>query len=231
MKRRVFLLTLFSVALAGAASAQVRDRTVEISPFAGYLFGGEFARGTTDLFAFDVEADDAPTYGARLGFNLNSTFQLELQVSHTETDFVTRDNDGALFGGDSEQKFGELDIDYALVYMTFNFGRRRVVPYVTLGAGVARLKPGPIVICPFNPPCFETTPDSETRFTASLGGGIKTFFTPNFGLRFDGRGYATSLTDNANNDEDFCGFSDDCDSNHRDWLTNGEVTLGLLFAF
>lgn len=231
MKRRALLLTLFSVALAGAASAQVRDRTVEISPFAGYLFGGEFSRGTTELFNFDVEADDAPTYGARLGFNLTSTFQLELQVSHTETDFVTKDDDGGLFGDDSEQEFGELDIDYALGYMTFNFGRRRVVPYVTLGAGVARLKPGPIVICPFNPPCFEQTPDDETRFTASLGGGIKTFFTPNFGLRFDGRGYATSLTDNNDDNDDFCGFFDDCDSDREDWLTNGEVSLGLVFAF
>lgn len=232
MKLRPFLLALSALAFAGAAPAQVRDQTIEISPFAGYLFGGEFSRGTTALFDFDVDADDAPTYGARLGFNLSSTFQLELQVSHTETAFVTRSgDDGGLFGSDGEEEFGDLDIDYALGYMTFNFGQRRVVPYITLGAGVARLKPGPIVICPFVPPCFEETPDSETRFTASLGGGIKTFFTPNFGLRFDGRGYATSLKNDDNDDDDFCGFSEDCDSNNRDWLTNGEVTLGLVFSF
>lgn len=230
MKLRPFLLALCALAFAGAASAQVRDRTVEISPFAGYLFGGQFSRGTTALFDFDVEADDAPTYGARLGFNLSSSFQIELQLSHTETQFVTGNEDGALFGEDSEQEFGDLDIDYALGYMTFNFGRRRVVPYVTLGAGVARLKPGPIVICPFVPPCFQVIPDSETRFTASLGGGIKTFFTPNFGFRFDGRGYATSLKNDAD-DSDSCDFFEDCDNQRRDWLTNGEVSLGLVFAF
>lgn len=230
MKLRPFVLALSALAFAGAAPAQVRDRTVEISPFAGYLFGGEFSRGTTALFDFDVNADDAPTYGARLGFNLSSTFQLELQVSHTETAFVTgNDDDGELFGGDGEEEFGDLDIDYALGYMTFNFGHRRVVPYITLGAGVARLDPHITIMC-VTAPCPQ--PDEETRFTASLGGGIKTFFTPNFGLRFDGRGYATSLKDDdGDDDDDFCGFSDDCDSNNRDWLTNGEVSLGLVFAF
>lgn len=219
MKLRSVLIAFFSLALAGAAAAQVRDRTFEISPYGGYLFGGEFSRGTTALFDFDVEAEDAATLGARLGFNVTSNFQLELQLSHTETAFVTGDDDGDLFDPDEEEEFGGLDIDYALGYMTFNFGRRRAVPYITLGAGVARLDP-------------EIPGTSEeTRFTASLGGGVKTFFTPNFGLRFDGRGYATSLGNN-NDDDGFCDdFFDDCDSERRDWLTNGEVSLGLLFAF
>jgi len=218
MKTRIAFISLMALFAVGAASAQVRDRTFEISPYAGYLFGGEFSRGSNVLFNFDVDADDAATYGARLGYNLNSTFQLELQISHTETEFVTGDDDGNLFGRDFEESFGDLDIDYVLGYMTFNFGRRRAVPYITLGAGAARLDPA-----------IRGARD-ETRFTASLGGGVKTFFTPNFGLRFDGRGYVTSLGDN--DDDDFCGgFFDDCDSDRQDWLTNGELSLGLVFAF
>jgi opacity protein-like surface antigen len=221
MKTRVLTLALAALLCAAAASAQVRDRTFEISPYGGWHFGGEFERGTTDLFDFDVETDDDFSYGVRLGYNLNSTFQLELQLSHIATEFV-EEGDGGLFEPDEELELGDLDIDYLLGSMVFNFGRRRAVPYISLGAGVARLDPDLLGA------------DEETRFTATIGGGVKTFFTPNFGLRFDGRGYATSLGDKDDDNDFFCDdddFFDDCDSDRRDWLTTGEVSLGLLFAF
>jgi hypothetical protein len=217
---RALALVLGGLAFAATASAQVRDRTFEISPFGGYLFGGEFESGTTALFDFDVDTDDAATYGIRLGYNLNSSFQLELQLSHTDTEFVTGEDDG-LFGPDPDEELGDLDVDYLLGSMVFNFGRGRAVPYVSLGGGVARLDP--------QLPGAE----EETRFTATLGGGVKAFFTPHFGLRFDGRGYATSLGESDDDDDFFCDddFFDDCDSDRNEWLTNGEVSIGLLFAF
>jgi hypothetical protein len=54
---------------------------------------------------------------------------------------------------------------------------------------------------------------------------------PHFGFRFDGRGYATSLGNNNRNDRFGCNndFFDNCDS--KEWLTNGEISAGLLFAF
>jgi opacity protein-like surface antigen len=221
MKTRALVLALAAVCCAAAASAQVRDRTFEISPFGGYHFGGKFERGTTALFDFDVETDDDFAYGVRFAYNVNSTFGLELQYSRVSTQFVTEE-DGELFGPNFEEEFGDLDIDYLLGSMVFNFGHRRAVPYVSLGGGVARLEPD------------VPGADDETRFTATLGGGVKAFFTPNFGLRFDGRGYATSLTDDNNDrrhsscDND---FFDDCSSDRREWLTTGEVSLGFIFAF
>lgn len=222
MKTRALALVLAGLALAATAAAQVRDRTFEISPFGGYQFGGEFEKGTTDLFNFDVQTDDDFTYGLRFGYNINSNFQLELQLSHTSTAFVDEEESG-LFGPDDEVELGDLDIDYLLGSMVFNFGRGRVVPYVSLGGGVARLDPDDFLGA-----------DEETRFTATLGGGIKTFFTPHFGLRFDGRGYATSLGEKDEDNDFFCDdddFFDDCDSDRNEWLTNGEVSIGLLFAF
>lgn len=221
MKTRALALVLAGVALAATAEAQVRDRTFEISPFGGYLFGGEFESGTNALFDFDVDTDDAVTYGVRFGYNLNSNFQLELQLSHTDTEFVTEEDD-ELFGPDFDEELGDLDIDYLLGSMVFNFGRGRAVPYVSMGGGVARLDP--------QLPGAE----EETRFTATFGGGVKAFFTPHFGMRFDGRGYATSLGKNDDDDDFFCDdddFFDDCDSDRNEWLTNGEVSIGLLFAF
>jgi opacity protein-like surface antigen len=220
MTLRVCTLALVAALTATAASAQVREGTVEISPFAGYLFGGEFARGTTSVFDFRVDVDDDATYGLRLGYNITDSFELEIQASHTGTHFVTDDDE--LFGDDSGN-LGDLDIDYFLGYMTFNFGHRRAVPYVTVGAGVASLDPD----IPFS------DARRDTRFTGSLGIGLKAFVNPHFGLRFDGRGYATWL-DNRNRDNRFScddnDFFDSCD-NDRDWLTNGEISFGLIFAF
>ncbi|MEO8348797.1 MAG: outer membrane beta-barrel protein [Acidobacteriota bacterium] len=221
MKFRVLVFTLLAAGASAAATAQVREGTVEISPFAGYLFGGEFARGSSSLFGFEVQADDEATFGVRLGYNLTDNFEMEFQASRTETAFVTQDDE--LFDPD-EQDFGDLTIDYFMGYGTFNFGRRRAVPYITLGAGVARLDP--------NVP--GTNARKDTRFTASLGIGVKAFVNPHFGFRFDGRGYATSLGDRNGDDGFFCdddGFFDDCDSNRTEWLTNGEISAGLVFAF
>ena len=82
-------LFLFSLLLAPVCFAQVRSGTVEISPFAGYLFGGRFERGTLAIFDSRVDVDDHATYGARLGWNLTGNVELEAQVSRTETAFVT----------------------------------------------------------------------------------------------------------------------------------------------
>jgi opacity protein-like surface antigen len=227
MKRRILLLASTALLLPALSQAQLRQGTVEISPFAGYLFGGEFSRGSNALFDFDVDADDEATWGGRIGFNLTSNFQLEVQASRTDTAFVSEEG-GDLFGG-SDQRFADLRIDYLLGYGTFSFGRRRVVPYVTIGAGVARLDPGPRedIVCV--QPC--RNPDAETRFTASLGVGLKTFVTPHFGFRFDARGYSTSLDENDDDDDFGCDdLFDDCNE-RRDWLTNGEITGGLIFAF
>jgi opacity protein-like surface antigen len=222
MKTRALVFAFAGLALAAAATAQVRDGTFEISPFGGYLFGGQFERGTTALFAFDVETDDDFTYGARFGYNLNSNFELELQLSHTETEFVPDVGD-RLFGPDDDESLGDLDLDYLLGSMVFNFGRGRVVPYVSMGGGVAILDPK------------ISGTDEEIRFTATLGGGVKTFFTPHFGLRFDGRGYATSLGESDRDDDFFCDdddfFDDDCDSDREEWLTTAEVSFGFIFAF
>jgi opacity protein-like surface antigen len=100
-------------------------------------------------------------------------------------------------------------------YATFNFGRGRAVPYFTIGAGAANLKP--------------TIPDlqtvSDTRFTAGIGGGLKYFFTPHFGLRIDGRLYSTYLGDSTV----ICGPYYTCTESN--WLSNGTANGGLIIAF
>lgn len=220
--RTAFLSGSLLLLFASAGVAQIRSGTVEISPFAGYFFGGRFPAGSNGLFTSKVDVDDHVTYGARIGWNITSSFEAEAHFSRTETHFVSPGGD-VLFGA-AGTRLGDLTIDYALGYMTFNFGRRRVVPYVTVGMGAARLDPD---VCKVrNPPCVN--PDPDWRYTASAGGGIKAFFTPHFGMRFDGRYYGTLLRRDDNDCRDH--ERDRC-RDRNDWLSNGDITGGLLFAF
>lgn len=214
MKTRVALLAL-AAALAGAvsATAQLRSGTIEINPFAGYLFGGTFTRDRDFRDNFNhahVDVDDDVTYGGRVGYNFTSLLQFEAQYSRTETHFVLRQRDF------DDQRLGDLRIDYFLAYMTFNFGHRRVVPYFTIGAGGANLVP--------NVP--DSLSRSEVRFTSSAGGGVKIFLTPHVGFRLDGRAYSTWLGDHS---RVFCDSAGVC--GHQNWLTNAEGTGGFILAF
>jgi opacity protein-like surface antigen len=216
MKIRILALAVVAAALLSASPlcAQVRQGTVEIEPFAGYLFGGRFSRGTTDLFPYSVDVADEPTYGGRVGFNITSLVELEFQYSQTQTEFELPN--GGIFGPGG-QRVGDLKIQYFLGDTTFNFGHSRFVPYVTIGAGAAELTPR----------ITGVNTSSDTRFTASFGGGLKTFITPHFGLRFDGRAYTTSLGDRNHS----CGGCDSCGCEDTNWLTNGTATGGILIAF
>lgn len=221
---RISLLLLAAYLLAPICSAQVRGGTVEINPFAGYLFGGRFPQGTLAIFDTRVDVDNHATYGARLGWNITSKVELEAQVSRTETEFLTPGSREVF--GNSGRRLGDLTIDYLLGYGTFNFGHGRAVPYVTLGMGAARLDADVcrgVVTIP-GKPCVN--PDRDTRFTASAGLGVKAFLTPHVGLRFDGRYYGTFLRDDSRSSRCDRG----CD-NRTDWLSNGDVTGGLIFAF
>src|SRR5260221_1296666 len=83
------LLIVSLLAIVPICSAQVRGGTVEINPFAGYLFGGRFPAGSLSLFDTKVDVDDHATYGGRPGWNVTSKVGLGGQVFRKETAFVT----------------------------------------------------------------------------------------------------------------------------------------------
>ena len=212
MKLRILVFAAAAVLAAPCLFAQIREGTVEIEPFAGYLWGGHFDRGTTAIFDQSVDVEDHFTYGGRIGYNFTSLVEFESMFQRTETNFVAHtSSSGPIFGPPGQDvRLGKLTIDYYMGYTTFNFGHSRFVPYVSFGLGAAHL----------NPDVPNVPASSDTRFTTSVAGGVKLFATPHFGFRFDGRYLGTSLGDHGH-----------CDCSHSDWLSNWTTTGGLLFAF
>jgi opacity protein-like surface antigen len=214
MKIRVAALAFCLVAIASAAQAQLRAGTVEINPYAGWLFGGNFGDAQVEFTPFRVGVDDDAVYGGRLGFNATSLFEFELEYAYFKTQF---EEDPCCIFVPPPQGLGDLKIQYFMGYATFNFGgTSRFIPYFTVGAGAANLDP--------DVPGFPNL-ESDTRFTAGIGGGVKWFFTPNFALRFDGRLYSTYL----GSTDVLCGWYYVCTVSN--WLTNGGANGGIIVAF
>ena len=237
MRRSALFLALVCCifALSLPASAQDRTGTWEISPFAGGFFGGRLygsnpapgpgqafdalAVGTSSNGNF-LKEDDGFAYGARLAYNVTRHFGFEVDWTSSRTDLRSRlgvvGTTGDVF---QNVKVGRLRQNVYEANALFNFGRRRAIGYVGIGAGSAVEKRD----------IAGVNPAATGHFTASLSVGGKFFFVPRVGLRIEGRYRAIDLT----NDEDFnCDHNGFCsDRRQRNWSYNGEVTGGLVFAF
>jgi hypothetical protein len=215
MRARVAMI-VFAAALAcaGSASAQLRGGTVEINGFAGYLFGGGLGHGPVDVnypYSYHIDIADDANYGGRIGYNLNSTFEFEFEFAQTDTSFIRHADHANI----PDQRFADLNIQYFMGYMTFNFGRGRGVPYFTIGGGVAN----------FDPRFAGNNAGTESRGTMAVGGGYKYFFTPHFALRADGRLYSSYIGSSTF----VCGPYTHC--TQTTWVTNFATTGGFIVAF
>ena len=228
--RRFLVFAAFAGAilmLAPRAVAQDRTGTWEISPFAGGFLGGRLygsegltpGAGDPSNRAYLIEDDDL-LYGARLAYNVTRHFGIEFDWTSSRADLRSPDTFFAVGGAFVRRpEVGSFRQNIYEANALFNFGRRRAIGYVGIGAGSAVEKRD----------IAGVNPAATGHFTANLSVGGKFFFVPRVGLRIDGRYRAIDLT----NDEDFnCDHNGFCsDRRQRNWSYNGEVTGGLVFAF
>jgi hypothetical protein len=158
-------LLLTSAALAApAAEAPTR---FEVTPYVGQLTGGEF-EDPNDQSERDVDGDT----DFKLFFNINA-------------DSPARQYE-ILYANQGTQVKGAVPIDMDIQYLHFggivNFTDvQPVVPYFGITIGATQFSPDASGL------------DDETKFSASIGTGLKYKFTRNIGLRFDVRAFVTLL--------------------------------------
>jgi hypothetical protein len=223
---RFLSLAALALVLAAPSLAQDRGGTAEVTIFGGGYFGGRLYAGSNTIFSQSVDVSDVGTYGLRAAYNVNRWLGLEAGFSRAEAEFKSRyrASDGGLFDHGSTS-LGDLELRHWEGNLLFNMGRRRFRPYITIGAGATQFRsnvPG-------------SRPDTDTRFTANFGGGMKLWFTPRFAFRFDARGrssYIGARRCSTGSNDVFCrddSYRDDND--RRRWYTSGEVTGGFTAAF
>jgi opacity protein-like surface antigen len=202
MKRLALAIALLLLPAAAVADGDYR---YELTPSVSYHFGGDL--DGEGEFPFEVEVDDGVAWGLTFDVPLSSNLQLEFLVNQQDSDLFF---DGGVFGPDLE--LSEIEITYAHVGLLVQFGRPAVSPYFVGSMGMTNLD------------ADGRGAGSDTKFSASMGGGVKAFFTDHIGLRFEGRYFWTQLDD----------FDVDCDDvcyDARDYLSQFQTTVGLVFAW
>jgi hypothetical protein len=196
------------LAIASAGNADAQDRRVEVAPFGGVQFGGNILSRPGQL---EIETDAA--YGVTLDVRVrpDATIQMLYGRQDTTLDFLSND---PFFP--RRVRVG-LAVEYYHLGGALEFGEGRLRPYFALTVGATR---------------FDAKVEdvgSEWRISLGSGLGIKTYLSPRFGLRAEGRVWPTFLQ----TDGDFlCSLPGAClVSLEADFLTQGSVTAGFFVAF
>lgn len=205
MKR--FALALCLLALPSAALAD-GDYRWELTPHISYHFSGHFNPEASAPMGSSLELDNGPALGVTFDIPMSSSLQLELLLNAQRSDLFA---DSGIFGPDI--KTIETDITYAHVGLLAQFGRPEVTPYFVISGGITHIDPK------------LKGAGADDRFSISFGTGVKLFFTPWFGMRLEARGFWTEL----DNYEVSCSGNTCYD--YKDYLSQGEASVGLIFAW
>lgn len=205
MRRALFTFALFLIPALAAA----QPGSFEITPLAGYRLGGEFNAEDEDFFDEDLDAEieESAIFGVIFGIPLTPNWKLELLANRQESSFII--DEGLL---SPTVELGDVTVSMYHAGLAFEWGLGQVRPFIQGSLGLARIEPD-----------FPEL-NAENRFSASLGGGAKIFFSPNVGLRLEGRGYWTDLG------TDWDDRYDRYDSDDAG-LFQAEASAGLIFAF
>ena len=203
MRRRASIAAF--LAMAGASpAASARAQSAQITPFAGYAFGGS----VHDAVLGDERSfDSALVYGGAVSFPVSQGWRLELLYSRQPT-----------------QLGGGLGAPFDVTIERYHAGFQeekgeegaRVRWFGSVWLGATRFVPG------------LGGYDSETKFGGGVGLGVKTFLAKNVGLRFEGRAFYTLVQGEGGmacvNGSCLFAFS-------GSGLWQGDVSTGLILAF
>ncbi|MET0533188.1 MAG: outer membrane beta-barrel protein [Steroidobacter sp.] len=172
---RRFLLSIAGLALAAAAtSASAQEQgysEFEITPFYGYMAGGEFENPSTNT---DRDLDEGNNFGVIFNAAVDQWRHYELIYSTQSTEI-----DGPLPI--------DLDVQYLQIGGTVsNPDATRLIPYFGITFGAARFSPD------------QSGLDDETKLAFTVGAGFKVPVTEHIGVRFDARAFISLLDTDGN---------------------------------
>jgi opacity protein-like surface antigen len=158
-----------------AALAEGAAPRFEVTPFAGYRMGGEFEVPSDSEDAEEsVDLESDASYGIDLGLYRDRYSFYELLYSRQE---ASLDSSDAALGG------VDVSVQYWHVGGTAMFPQDDTwfLPYLSLTIGATILEPE------------SGAYDSETKFPASLGGGLRLPVNDNLAVTLGLRGYLTFI--------------------------------------
>ena len=197
-------LATVSVAPAAAQFGQSEPPAVQIAGFAGYQFGGSV---WSDVLQREFSFKSGLSYGGSLDFRIGQTWRFEVYYSRQDTEL-----EGTGLGGPGF----EVKVERLMFGLQEEKGEGNVKYFGTILAGATRFSPG------------DSDLSGDTRFSAALGLGVKSFFSKNVGLRLEGHAFYTSVEGGGGV---FCGAGQCVFSYSGSGIWQGDLSAGLIIAF
>ncbi|NJD32956.1 MAG: porin family protein [Gammaproteobacteria bacterium] len=165
-----------AIALLGVATASAADKpTVEITPFIGYRMGGQFdVNNPTAGYDNSADLQDSSSWGVDIGIYRDATSFYEVLYGYQSTSLDT--NDPSLKRADMKVEY--YQVGGTLLYPMDSWA----VPYLSLTVGATRLD------------AKGAGSGSDTKFSGTLGGGIRVPVGNNFAVSLGVRGYLTAIS-------------------------------------
>ncbi len=144
---------------------------IEITPYAGYMFGGKLR-----FYEGDLKIDDNANYGLALDFEVARDTKLELFWTEMQTTAEFK----PYYGFDNPDYWIE-PFDVRIGYIQIGTLREveldndKIVPFGALTLGTTYFLP------------YGSNYKDSWKFSVSLGGGAKIWFTERVGIRLQGR--------------------------------------------
>lgn len=208
MKKIIFGLFVLCIAISGNA---VYAGAFEITPYIGYMFDASIDVTNTGYSALQVDA--GTDFGFSAGGYVGENVSIEFMWNRVNSSVSVKSTEQELFNMNTDQYNGNF---------LYNWGgsESKARPYALIGIGATH----------FNPHADNLDLSGITKFNMGFGGGVKTYFSKNFGLRFEARYTPTYLntTDEGFWCDPFFGCYAVSDTN---WLNQFDVTVGTIFRF
>ncbi len=205
MTRYLIAMLIFVPALTSA-----QESGVEITPFAGYRFGGTFETADTSI---DYEMEDSSSFGLILNFRHKSNTQWEI--------FYSQQRSEATFSEISAiDQVVDVDIHVLQLGGTYVGEGDKMRPYVAMTLGGTHIRTDSV--------------DSadDTFFSGSIGIGMKLMPSSRIGIRVEARAYGTLLSSDTKlfcqtgPDQNICAVQVD-----GNLLSQFETFAGITFRF
>lgn len=159
------LLSILTICMSTVSAVDAQE--YEITPFVGWRASDsleEVDTGTT------IKLDETRSYGLLLSLKQDPEVSYDFLFSRQNTQLQPDSPTGST---------ESLRLDYYQIGGTVFYDYARLHPFATGGLGATHISPA------------NNAFSSETKFSLSLGGGLKIPLTQHVGLRFEARGYGT----------------------------------------
>jgi hypothetical protein len=203
----------------GRARPRPKETRFELTPFAGYQWGGSFDTQASGVIpAGELKESDGLSYGVILSFTPQPQTAVELTYVRQDNDLTFRSLAGANIKGPADFANNYIQIGGRWSFIRPKESGAYLSPFITasLGINVVDLKD----------PCC----GSDTRFAWSLGTGAKYMFAGKpIGIRADLRWWIMPVSSGTYGT--YCDFYGCFVVEGTAWVNQGQVSGGLVFAF